>query len=278
MVDSILTVPNFPRLEEYASIWLMEPMAFRAYWEAAQKIDLDAHIRNAPAIQPGSYETVPARNGSSVAVVKALGTLMKQRPSLGGTSTIDLRRQIRGAAADPNISGILLTIDSPGGTVSGTDDLARDIKAARRKKPIWAHIDDLGASAAYWLASQADVVYANSPTALVGSIGTIMTIYDVSAAAERDGIRALVFATGALKGAGARGTPVTEEQAAYFQSLVNASQESFDEAVRKGRGLTAAQLQDVRSGAIYPAPLAQEKRLIDGIRSLDATIEALARG
>lgn len=271
-----LTVPFFPRLHEYAGLWLVEPGAFRMAWAAFQARDLAAHIQNAPPLPSQPFELVKGKGDKSVAVIRMVGTLMKQRSSFGGSSTIDLRRQVRQAASDPNVSGILLAIDSPGGTAAGTDDLARDVKAARRKKPVWAHVDDLGASAAYWVASQADAIYANSPTALVGSIGTIMTIYDQSAAAEREGVKAMVFSTGPLKGTGVPGAPVTEDQAAYLQGIINATQDSFDTAVRSGRGLTAAQLADVKSGAIFPAPVAQDKRLIDGIRGLDQTIAALA--
>lgn len=62
--------------------------------------------------------------------------------------------------------------------MAGTDDLARDVKAASRAKPLWAHIEDMGASAAYWVASQASKITANSETALVGSIGTLQVIHD----------------------------------------------------------------------------------------------------
>jgi ClpP class serine protease len=215
-----LAVPDFPRLADYVGLWAMYPPHFLAYWHAATVTDLAAHVKAAmprPA-EPAAPQMVPARGGKSVAVVRVERTLMKQRPSLGGTSSVDIRRNVRQAAANPDVSAILLAIDSPGGTVAGTDDLARDVKAARRSKPVWAFIEDLGASAAYWVASQADAVYANSPTALVGSIGTVMTVYDESKAAESVGVRPLVFSTGPLKATGEPGVPVTEEQAGYLQT------------------------------------------------------------
>src|SRR5581483_9650939 len=110
------------------------------------------------------------------------GMLMKGQSSMGGTSTVMARRDIRQAVADQDVAGILLAIDSPGGTVAGTDDLAAEVRQARTSKPVWAAIDDLGASAAYWVASQTQRVTVNSPTALVGSIGTLQVIRDLSAA------------------------------------------------------------------------------------------------
>jgi signal peptide peptidase SppA len=272
-----LAVPEFPRLHEYLGTWAMYPPHFLAYWHAATSTDLVAHVKAAlPKTEPTPTQMVPGKGGKSVAVVNVRGTLMKQRPSLGGSSSVDVRRQVRQAANDPNVSGILLAVDSPGGTVAGTDDLAREVRTARRKKPTWAYVEDLGASAAYWVASQAGAVYANSPTALVGSIGTVLTVYDESKAAEAQGVRPLVFATGPLKGAGSPGTAVNDEQAAYLQGIVNGTQESFDAAVRSGRGLSAAELSAVRSGGVFLAAEAQRLRLIDGIRSFDATLDALA--
>lgn len=275
--DLLIQAPVFSRIWEYAGLWLMESCAFWTQWHALSRMDLTAHIRSAaPIPSPGGFDPVKTDSGKTVAMIQVRGTLMKQRSSVGGTSTIDLRRQVRAAAADPKMSGILLAIDSPGGTVAGIDDLARDVKAARRKKPVYAHIDDMGGSAAYWVASQADAIYANSPTAMVGSIGSILTVYDMSQAAEREGVKAMVFSTGPLKGSGTPGTSVTPEQSEYFQGLVNATQEHFDAAVKKGRGLSEAQLKDVRSGAVFPAAVAQEHKLIDGIRGLESTLEALA--
>jgi ClpP class serine protease len=170
-------------------------------------------------------------------VIEARGLLMKQQSWMGGTATLQLRRDIRAAAADPNVSAILLAIDSPGGTAAGTADLAADVRAAARQKPVWAQIEDLGASAAYWLASQADQVFANTARRpMVGSIGTYQTVYDLSAAAEQEGVKVFHFATGPLKGAGMPGTPVTEEQQADFQGRVDAVQDSFDAAVRAAAG------------------------------------------
>lgn len=277
-VRSPISVPHFPRLSEYVGVWAMERSAFLQAAEIIRRMDLPKHVAETapPALRSGiEKQTV---KGKQIAVIKMTGSLMKQQSSLdgGSTSTVQLRRDIRNAAADPDIAGILLAVDSPGGTVAGTDDLATDIRNAGKEKPVWCHVDDLCASAAYWCASQCDKIYANSVTALVGSIGTLMTVYDMSGMAEKEGIKALVFATGSLKGAGTPGSEITDEQIEYYQGIVSGTQLSFDSAVRKGRSLTDKQLEAVRSGAIYTADDALERKLIDGIQSIDATLSALA--
>ena len=271
-----LTLPTFARLHEYFGAWAYEPERLFAQLRVIQSTDFAIHMAAPQPPRPSNVQMTPAKNGKTVARIDMLGTLMKQQSSMGGTSTVQLRRDIRTAANDPNVSAILLAIDSPGGTVAGTFDLAADVKAARKQKPVWAHIDDLGASAAYWVASQADVIYANSPQALVGSIGTVMTIYDVSKSATAQGVEALVFATGPLKGAGTPGAAVTEEQRAYYQTLVENIQVQFDAAVKSGRGMTATQLAAVRSGGVFLASEAVGLKLIDGIRPLDKTLAELS--
>lgn len=278
MPNPLIRVPYFPRVEEFVGVWAMEPTAFTTASELIRRTDLLAHMQAGPPPVRASMEKTVTGTGKTIAVVRVLGTLMKQQTSMSeGSSTIQIRRELRQAAADPDVSAILLAIDSPGGTVAGTDDLAADVRAARKSKPVWAFIDDLGASAAYWIASQAEKVFANSDTALVGSIGTLMVVYDLSAAAEKEGIKTFVFQTGSLKGTGVPGSVITEEQATYFQSLVNSAQESFDVAVRKGRGLSEKQLVGVRSGAVFSAGEALDRKLIDGIRSFDQTMNELSR-
>lgn len=271
-----IAVPAFPRLHEFAGVWAIEPRAGSTLWESLQRIDLAAHIAKGPPPVQSQLNKVPASAGRSIAVIRIVGTLMKQQSSMDqSSSSVQLRRDIRQAAADPEVSGILLVIDSPGGTVAGTHDLARDVKAASKQKPVYAQVEDLCASAAYWIASQCDKIFANSPTALVGNVGTYSLVYDLSGMAEQKGIKALLFATGPLKGAGAEGTPITEEQASYFQSIVDTAQVSFDEAVRSGRGLTEKQLGEIRSGAIYGGQEALDRKLIDGLQSYETTLANL---
>jgi signal peptide peptidase SppA len=277
MFEDLLQVPVFSRLIDYVGLWSVEPCRFAALCQLAHAMDLKVHVEQGAAPALVAVEKTATPNGKSIAIIKAMGLLMKSASSMGGTSTIQLRRDLRQAAADADVGGILLAIDSPGGTVSGTDDLAAEVKAARKAKPVWAHIEDMGASAAYWLASQAERITANSPTALVGGIGTYQVIHDMSGQAEKEGVKVLVLATGSLKGMGTPGSKVTDEQVAHVQGLVNSVQESFDAAVKKGRGLTNQQLADVRHGGAMMAPQALEKKLIDAIQPLSKTIAEFSR-
>ncbi len=272
-----LWLPAFARLVDFVGLWAIEPMRAQQLWDAARAVDMMAHAAEEPPKLQSALRIEQAQNGRSVAVVRIAGPMMKPQSSFGGTSTVQARKDIRQAVADPNVSAIMLEIESPGGTVAGTSELASEVIRAKAAKPVWAQIDDLGASAAYWVASQADKVFANADTAHVGSIGTYLPMYDMSGLAEREGVRTLVFATGPLKGAGVRGAKITDEQAEYFQQLVNDTQRAFDLAVQVGRGLTDQQLADVRTGAVWTAPQAKKRGLIDGIQPGEKTRDDLAR-
>lgn len=264
------------RHHDWLGLWAMEEAAALALRFLVERTPPGPHMAAAPARAPTYTTLVPGKAGSSIAVIRAAGTLMKAESSFGGTSTVQLRRDIRNAVADEAVSGILLAVDSPGGTVDGTWDLANEVKAANRKKPVYAWVDGLAASAAYWMASQAGQVYAGNPMAQIGSIGTYLAVYDYSAAAERDGVKVHLFTTGPLKGLGVPGAPITDDQKAHLQGRINEAQTFFDDAVRKGRGLSAAQLEAVRTGAAWFADAAQERRLIDGVKSFDQAVAALA--
>lgn len=266
----------FHRHHDWLGLWAMEAVAGEALKLLVERTPPTAHLAAAAPRQPGYTTMVSAKGGKNIAMIRAAGTLMKAESSFGGTSTVQLRRDIRSAVADDTVSGILLAIDSPGGTVDGTYDLAADVKAAGRRKPVYAWVDGMAASAAYWMASQASLIYAGNPMSQVGSIGTYLAVYDYSAAAERDGVKVHLFTTGPLKGLGVPGTAITDDHKAHLQSRINEAQTFFDDAVRKGRGLSASALDDVRTGAAWFAGGAQEKRLIDGIKTLDATLAALA--
>jgi signal peptide peptidase SppA len=283
-----LTAPRFARVTDYVGPWAIEPLAGRSLWELARGKDLFAHVElqrvkaeagddDATPTPKAAIELQPDGRGKSVATVRVEGTLMKRSSSLGGSGTVQMRRDIRQAANDPEVSAILLAVDSPGGTVAGTDELAQEVRSATKKKPVMAYVSDLCASAAYWVASQADAIYLNSETALVGSIGTLMTVYDVSKAAAEAGIEAIVFATGPLKGAGTEGAPISEEQRAYFQSIVDSAQGSFDAAVKRGRNLTDAQLKAVRTGGVFSAAEAEGRKLVDGVKTYDQVFGLLVK-
>lgn len=280
---------EFSRLHEYYGAWAVDHGRFWAAFNRVKQIDLAGHVAAARAPRasaavtvvsgPSAAEMVDSSGDSSatrVAVIQIRGTMMKQASSLEeSTSTVRARRAIRQATNDPSIGGILLVIDSPGGTVSGTSDLAAEVRNAAASKPTYAFVEDFAASAAYWVASQAEKVFANDRTALVGSIGTLLVLVDASEWASGQGLEVLVFKTGELKGAGVPGAPVSDRAKAYFQRIVDRMQASFSAGVAAGRKLKVEQVEKVATGEVFLADEALGHKLIDGIQSFDATLRQL---
>ncbi len=126
-----------------------------------------------------------------VAIIAIDGVIAKKMNMFtrisGGVSTQILQKDFSAAMADPEVKAILLDVDSPGGTVDGTEDLARTIYEARQlgEKPIVAFTDGLMASAAYWIASSADRIYISGETPWVGSIGVVTSHIDYSKYEEK---------------------------------------------------------------------------------------------
>ena len=222
----------------------------------------------------GEYESSPmtvTRDG--VAVINIHGPMSKGGGWFGfGTSTIGVRNQIADAVAMDDVRSIMLHIDSPGGTVAGTMELAEDIRQADEVKPVYAHIDDMGASAALWAGSQVRSLTANK-MAQVGSIGVVAVLADYSAKAEKQGIKFHVVSTGRYKGAGTPGTPITEEHLDFVQERVDQINEMFIGSLASGRGMDDKAVRALADGRTWIAGEAQANGLIDEVMDFRSAVE-----
>jgi len=211
-----------------------------------------------------------------IAVINLMGAMGKSFGKYTKASTIFARQGIRAAVRDKSVNGILLHIDSPGGAAAGTNELARQVKLANKEKPVFAHIDDLGASAAYWVASQAQKIISN-PTGQIGSIGTVAVVDDTSGKYEMQGIRVHVISTGDYKGSFIDGAPVSEKQLDYLQKRVDDLNAIFLNAISKGRDMPIAQVREVADGRVHIASEAKKLGLIDSIQFLEDSIAELSK-
>lgn len=261
-------------LDNYSGVWCIEPTRFSQVIDRVNSMNLAAHVA---AQQPRTIglgdQRFRATEGGSIAVIDVQGTMTKAGSSLGGGGTVEARQAIRQAEKDPSIGSIIIRFDSPGGTVSGTADLAAEV--AKTTKPTIAFIEDLCCSAAMWVASQCDEVYANNATAMIGSIGTFMGLYDVSKALENEGIKAVVIKAGEFKGGGFPGMEITDAQIAEWQKQIDAIQAEFTAGIAKGRKLSTDQAKSLVTGLTYVATEAQSLKLIDGIKTFDDVVAGL---
>lgn len=280
-LEAKVSRPEYQRAGDYFGLWAMSEPQFAGLFDLVMRMDLAEHIKSAekPAAVSGaaakSDDQGLAVSRDGIAVISLAGTLMKQASSFSSsTSTVEARRKVRDAKSRADVLGALFVIDSPGGTVAGNQALADDIAALQAVKPTAAFIEDLGASAAYWLASQTGHIATNA-TGLVGSIGTFMAVRDTSKAAEDMNIKVHVIRAGALKGAGTPGTEITDEMLAAWQQMVNQLNDQFVGAVSNGRKMTVEQVLAIADGRVFVGQEALKNGLVDAVWSIEDSVRLL---
>lgn len=198
-------------------------------------------VGNAPEAAAQRRQAAAAAGGGAIAVIPVYGVLAHrihdvQNSSKPLTSTEGLAHQIRQAVADPQVSAIVMDVDSPGGSVFGVQELGDVIFEARKSKPVVAQVNSTAASGGYWIASQATEIVV-TPSGMVGSIGVILPHNDASAAYEKAGVKRSYITAGRYKAEGNDTGPLDDEARAHLQAMVDGFYDTFVKAVARGRGL-----------------------------------------
>lgn len=273
-----------PYLADYFGLWLIHEQSFLSFVERVQGTNLHVHLQS-PAVQ----QSVADRDSKTYAVTRdgiaqiaIRGPMMKAVPSMAdGTSYVRVRQQIRAAARDEEVRGAMLSLDTPGGTWKGNEDLASEIAAFAARKPIYVHVDDLAASAGVSLASMATKRFANNATAIYGSMGAYAVLQDLSGMAEKLGIKVHVIRAGDFKGLGEPGTEVTSEQRDEIQRVVNRINDAYLSLIARGLGRSVDTIRPLADGRMILASDAVSQGLINGIQSYEETyaqlVEAVSR-
>ncbi len=218
----------------------------------------------------------------NIAVVPVLGTLSHRASMMsemsGGTSLQKLSGQLTALANDPSVGTIVLDIDSPGGEVSGTPEMAAQIREIRQSKNVVAVANTLAASAAYWIGSQASE-FVVSPSALVGSIGVMSAHENLSGALANQGIDVTIISAGKYKTEGLPFGPLDDEARAYVQARVDRVYAQFTADVATGRGVAASRVRNgFGEGRVVSAEDAVQMGMADRIDTLDGVLAGLVSG
>ena len=215
----------------------------------------------------------------AIAVIPLYG-IVCQRMSMfsafsGGTSLEDLLSAFDESMSDPQVSAIVLDIDSPGGSTYGVQEAFDHIFAARGGKPIIAACNPLAASAAYWLACAADEICC-MPSGDVGSVGVYMLHEDFSHANAAAGYKPTYISAGPFKVDGNSDEPLSPTARTYMQKLVDDCYAEFVADVAQGRRTTPEAVQQTfGQGRVVPAADALKAGMIDRVETFDQTIARL---
>lgn len=256
----------------YCEPWLILPAMHRTMAEILQ-----AHIDRVGAdalpfdMEDDEADAVTIDNGVGVLPIRGVISrdVSKMERMSGAVDVNELDHAFDALDKDSAVSAIVLSIDSPGGSVTGVPELAARI--AKASKPVIAHSGGLMASAAYWIASGAKAIYA-SPSATVGSIGVYLPLLDSSRAYEMAGLKVDVIKAGGapLKAAGLPGTTLTEAQRENLQASVDYIHGQFTGFIKSRRRHVP---DDSMRGQTFFGSQAVSAGLVDSVAGLDRAIE-----
>lgn len=264
-------------------IWAIEPSVAQSYLPQIALVlngktafeNPDPKRLQAAIINPDQSltwsDSLSKSDSGSIALIPITGPIMKE-DNCGDAGTATRAEQIKQAAANPNITAIILKIDSPGGAVDGTQQLADVIKAVQ--KPVVAFVDGMMASAALWIGSEADEIIASTAQDIVGSIGTMIGFADVRGAMEAQGIKFHeVYADKSTDKNGMFKAALNDDYKPLKEELLNPLNEAFIGAVKQSRqGKFDTAKEDIFTGKTYMAIDAIKHGLVDSIGNLDYAI------
>lgn len=260
---------------------LIEICAIYSTHLRGEKIDLKAI--EARIGQPLKKDAQGYENHGGVAVLPIDGPMVKKMNLFtqvsGGASMQLAERDLRMALADPSINAIVLNIDSPGGTVDGTQELAQAVTRARAQKPVLAWSDGMMTSAAYWVGSAAEAVWISGDTPMVGSIGVRTVHVDMSEYHAQMGIKVTDLYSGKYKNVGSSNAPLSKSDKQNIQDELDYLYSIFVQNVAAQRGVSESKvLADMADGRIFRGKQAVSAGLVDGVATLDALVADLAAG
>ena len=272
-------------LDVLASPWAILPEVYREMlgiyegWLRGEHVDIAAvekQIGRPLKNEQKRYEVV-----DGVAVIPVEGVIARKMNLMtdisGGASIQIITEDFRAALGRSDVKAVLLAIDSPGGTVDGTMELAAEVFAARGVKPVAALGDGLMASAAYWIGAAAEEVWLGTGTSQAGSIGVITLHRDVSKAEERIGVKTTVLTAGKYKGIANQYEPLSQEGRDVIQEHLDYIYTLFVNDVAKMRGVDAEKAQSqMADGRVFIGRQAVEAGLADGIMTKEMLITRLA--
>jgi protease-4 len=219
-------------------------------------------------------------SGGKIALIDVTGLIIdaerRRIISSGENPVARFAEALRKAENDTNVKAVIVRINSPGGTVTASDVMYRELKHFRGQsgKPVVVLMADVAASGGYYLACAGDEIIAH-PTTITGSIGVLMQTFNISAGMSLIGIKADAITSGPNKKVGTPFEPMPPEHRALLQGIVNEFYANFLAIVKENRtGLSEADLEWITDGRIVTGARAAEVGLIDRLGDLRDAFDA----
>lgn len=214
------------------------------------------------------------RGAGKIVVIPLQGVIYTDDSSEWGTSMVDqVKNALQIARDDDDVKAVVLAVDSPGGEVTASDILYHELGKVQREKPVVVAMNSVAASGAYYVSCAADWIVANDTT-FTGSIGVIIQSLNYEGLFGKVGLDAVVFKSGKFKDMLSGARPITPDEKAYVEGMVQQVYERFLGIVARSRELSADELRDgFADGRILTGKDAMEAGLVDQLGYVEDAYE-----
>jgi protease IV len=214
--------------------------------------------------------------GDAVAIVRVEGPILSgDEPDLISGSSVSGRviQNLKAAAEDDDVKAIVLRIDSPGGSVTGSAQIYEAVKAL--DKPVVASMAATAASGGYYISAPADFIMAR-PDTVTGSIGVIVTLFNAQELLQELGVEVITIASGDNKALGSLWEELTPEQRVILEEFVDEAYTEFVRIIVEGRDMSEREVLTLADGRIYTGRQALTKGLVDDLGDFDEAVAKAA--
>ena len=216
-------------------------------------------------------DTVKYSGHSRIAVVYAEGEIVDGEGDSGDVGGSKFSRELRKLRQDDDVKAIVLRVNSPGGSASAAETIQREVRLAKKVKPVVVSMGAYAASGGYWIAADSDRIFAE-PTTVTGSIGVFGVQFDVKKLANDFGVTFDSVKTGKFADAITISRPKTDEELAVFQRMVDWIYGEFVRKVTEGRKLKREFVEEIAQGRVWSGSEAKQLGLVDELGGLDAAV------
>ncbi len=231
-------------------------------------------------VGPWREDFIQGTGARKIAVVNVQGEIISGSEGfLGSAEAVsgNLISQLQQARNDKAVSAVILRLNTPGGSVVGSDEVSREIAKVRRAgKTVVASMEEVAASGGYFIAAGANEIVAN-PSTITGSIGVIMVLLNVERAAGKLGVEPIVVKAGRLKDIGSPFREMTPRERRIFQRLLDEAHQRFMNVVAEGRRMPMRKVRRIADGRILSGEQARDLGLVDRLGTFDDAVSEAKR-
>jgi protease-4 len=217
---------------------------------------------------------VPSGRGE-VAIIYAEGDIVDGEGDSNEVGGARFARAIRELREDPAVKAIVLRVNSPGGSASAAETIQRELRLARKSKPVVVSMGSYAASGGYWISAYGDRIFAE-PTSITGSIGVFGLQFDLQKLANEHGVTFDSVKTGKFADSLTIARPKTDEELAVFQRMVDWIYGQFIAKVAEGRKLKPSFVEEIAQGRVWSGAEAKKLGLVDEIGGLHEAVNYAA--